>query len=210
MDLELVVADQVKIFLYAWLLGAALGLGYELFRIPRLAVKMPAWLIFVQDLLYVILWASATFFFQMTYSRGQVRLYILVGELLGWTVYYFTVGALFYRLSGAIIAAVKAIVHFLLGKILCPLLRLLFRPFVWLWGKVRRGVGRSKRAIQRRYDQRRQKRLEQRRQKQLQHQQVKEQKRAQKQNRKNQKQAAKQRRFETQQKKHQTKKTGEA
>ncbi len=181
MGLELVVADQVKVFAYAWLLGAALGLCYELFRIPRQAFRMPAWVVFLQDLLYVLLWALATFLFQMTFSKGQVRLYILVGEFLGWVLYYFTLGALLFRLSGAIIAGIRAVLHVVFGKILFPLVRLLLCPFRWLWRCFRRVASRSRGAIQRRYCRERQKHLERRQTRRVLQTQRRERKLAQKQ-----------------------------
>ena len=73
------VNTQTMIFFQSLLLGAALGMVYDLFRIFRVAVPLPAGMIVVEDVLYFVFCGFVSFFFAMTVNFGQVRFFILLG-----------------------------------------------------------------------------------------------------------------------------------
>lgn len=135
--MEIVVAQQVWLFLYSCLLGAALGLLYDVFRILRLAFPAPAPLVLAQDLLYFALCAVATFLFVMAQNYGQLRWFILAGELIGWVVYYLTIGVMVLGASRAIIRAVVWVLQLLYRLLVAPVVAVLR----WLWRLVQ-GIGR--------------------------------------------------------------------
>lgn len=113
---------QTFIFLRAFLLGACLGLLYDVFRILRIAIKTPAVIVFLEDILYFLICGIITFLFMMSCIDGRVRGFIVIGELLGAVLYYCTIGSLLFRLSNAIIYAVK------------KFFRLIFHPVFLLLG----------------------------------------------------------------------------
>lgn len=120
------LADQTLVFLRACLLGAALGALYDVFRILRIAIPASRGIIAAQDLLFFVLAAIATFLFLLTSIDGSVRVFLMVGEALGWVLYYFTLGQLVMRVSKTIIAAIKAVFRFLLRYLLAPIYRLIY------------------------------------------------------------------------------------
>ncbi len=123
------VNTQTMIFFQSLLLGAALGIVYDLFRIFRVAVPLPAGMIVVEDVLYFVFCGFVSFFFAMTVNFGQVRFFILLGETLGFLLYYLTLGVLVIKGAQKIIAVVRWIFR-IIGK--------LFLPFIWLF----RWIGR--------------------------------------------------------------------
>ena len=123
--MEISVSEQALDFLLACLLGAGLGALYDVFRIIRLAFWHGKLVVAVQDILFWSAAAACTFLFQLVNSDGQIRFYILLGELLGFTVYYFTIGVLVFHASRFIIGLVKRILRFLY--------RIFIRPFVKLF-----------------------------------------------------------------------------
>lgn len=151
----MIMAPPVILFLWSVLLGGALGACYDVFRILRIAVRPGKLLLLVQDLLFFLLAAAASFLFFQEATQGVVRVSLLAGELLGFLVYYFTVGAVVYRLAGAIIGAVKKVLSFLFRIFLRPIL-LLFRflgrqlrkPLAALWRKIKIIVKKIKKALQ--------------------------------------------------------------
>ena len=130
--------DYTRFFLVSCLVGAGLGALYDFFRVLRVAVWSPKWIVVAEDLLYFILCAVITFLYMAGYAQGQVRGYILIGELLGWILYYFTIGKLVIQLSKGLIRIVRAIVQ--------TIWKVFTFPFRTLW-KVIRKFAQSTRAF---------------------------------------------------------------
>ena len=61
--MAITIAGQTWIFLGGILVGAALGVCYDLFRVVRLAVPHPAALVAVEDLVFFCVCAAGTFLY---------------------------------------------------------------------------------------------------------------------------------------------------
>lgn len=120
------LADQTLAFLYASLLGAGLGLLYDAFRILRIAFPPGKGLIFAQDVVFFVLCALATFLFLLTTIDGVVRMFLLIGELIGAVLYHCTLGQLVMKVAQAIIDAVTAVIRFIIRYICMPVWRFLY------------------------------------------------------------------------------------
>ena len=71
------VNTQTIIFLQAILMGAVFGAVYDLFRIFRIAVPLPAGVIVAEDVIYFAFCGFMSFFLAMTVNFGQIRFFIL-------------------------------------------------------------------------------------------------------------------------------------
>ena len=118
------ISDQTQTFLFSCLLGVSFGLLYDLFRITRLAFKLPRWIILLEDLIFFGLCAVFTFLFLLETGDGRLRWYVLAGELLGAILYWATVGALVMRAATRLIKIITGILRRALTAILRPLCRL--------------------------------------------------------------------------------------
>ena len=105
--LGLTIAEQSLVFLYAILLGTLLGAIYDLFRIIRISFGGKVVAVFIEDIIFSIAALVLTFVFVIAFNNGELRFFILIGEFLGFTVYYFTVGKLTMLISKAIIKVIK-------------------------------------------------------------------------------------------------------
>ena len=117
------IPQQVTAFLHAVGFGFLIGLLYDVFRAVRHAVSDGKKAFFISDVLFAFSAAFLTFLFALTVHGGSVRGYVLLGELLGFLVYYFTVGVLVMRLFDKIIAAVRRFFRVILRFFLAPLKR---------------------------------------------------------------------------------------
>ena len=82
--------------------GFALGLLYDLFRTVRLAFfARSAAAVVIFDILYFAVFGLLSFIFILALNKGEVRLYIILAELAGAAVYYFSFGAAAIRLTDA-------------------------------------------------------------------------------------------------------------
>lgn len=137
MEVENLVTVQTMIFLRALAVGAVLGVVYDLFRIFRMTVRCGTVHIFVQDCIYYFFCGLVTFSFMLSSSAGQIRFFILLGELLGAVLYLTTLGVLVMKVSSGIIR----FVHWLLGWIYKLTLQPVFRLFSWFFGILGRWFG---------------------------------------------------------------------
>lgn len=133
------LADQALVFLQSLLVGAALGLLYDIFRVSRVAFYTSVPAVFAEDVIYFIICGLVTFFFGLTVIDGALRMFLIIGEFLGAVLYFFTLGKLVMGVAKKIIAAVKAIIRFIARWILRPIwllfyhiVALILRPFAFL------------------------------------------------------------------------------
>lgn len=57
----------------------------------------------LEDLLYFLVCAAVTFGFALKDNSGQIRGYILIGELLGWGCWHLTAGELAVKIASGIL-----------------------------------------------------------------------------------------------------------
>lgn len=105
--MDFYVANQTLVFLYACLLGAALSVVYDVFRLIRITAAMGRAVIIAEDIVYFIIVSAATFVFMLSFTEGIIRFYVILGELLGFILCHVTLGALIVKLLGGFIKLVK-------------------------------------------------------------------------------------------------------
>lgn len=88
----LTLGFQAQGFLISIGTGFLLGAFYDIFRIYRTAVNPDRRTTFFQDLFYMFCAAFVTFLLALGVNYGEVRFYILAGELMGWCLYFLTIG----------------------------------------------------------------------------------------------------------------------
>ncbi len=77
------VGTEARLFLCAVVIGALFGVGYELLRTFRRAVRHSDIAVFIEDFLFVVVCAFWYFIFVHASAWGQVRLFIFIGMVLG-------------------------------------------------------------------------------------------------------------------------------
>jgi hypothetical protein len=94
LDTFFTVTEQAEIFLLAVLLGGALGVVFDAFRLLR-AVFVTARrkiAVGIADFLYVLFYAFCIFIYSALLGRGEVRFFIIIGSLCGFTLEVMTIG----------------------------------------------------------------------------------------------------------------------
>lgn len=142
------VNTQTLIFFRSLWLGALLGMMYDLFRIFRIAVPTPNFAAVAEDILFFLLSAFLSFGFILSVNYGQVRFFILLGEGLGFLLYYLMVGPVVMKSVKKIISAAKKVLLFLWKITLGPILRLLLFLGKKLWKGVGKRLKKSKKVVE--------------------------------------------------------------
>ena len=123
------LATQTKGFLLSMGLGFIMGFFYDFFRIIRLAISQRKAFVVVFDLLYCIFLCFVSFIFCMTVNEGQFRLYLLLGEAIGFAVYYFSLGVVVFTLGEKSVSLIKSCFK--------RIFRVIFFPFCWIFKRVK-------------------------------------------------------------------------
>lgn len=118
------IAGEAMLFLTSCLLGAALGVVYDLFRAVRLLFPPGAGLAFAEDGLFFGAVGVAEFVFFLNHTYGQLRVFLLIGQGLGFLIYYLTVGRAVYCVM----------LH--LSRIIRGCLQRVWKGLVWIVNKI--------------------------------------------------------------------------
>ncbi len=100
-------SEQLIIFLASLGVGFLLGVVYDVFRALRLCFTKSKPTVVIFDILYFFLFALATFIFVLAANKGEVRSYIIIGELLGAAFYYFSFGLAVIKITDRFVAFSK-------------------------------------------------------------------------------------------------------
>lgn len=120
------IAGEAMLFLTSCMLGAALGVVYDFFRALRLIVPTGAALAFVEDGVFFAVAGVAEFVFFLNHTYGQLRVFLLVGQGLGFLIYYLTAGRAVYC------------VMLRLSKLIRAVFRWVFNCVIWILNKILR------------------------------------------------------------------------
>lgn len=88
------MGEQAKIFLLSLGFGFFIGILYDVIRLVRMLFGNGKKSFLVLDVFYMLFAATLTFLFLLTQTGGSVRAYVLLGELLGFFIYFVTLGTL--------------------------------------------------------------------------------------------------------------------
>lgn len=125
------MAGQWELFLYAGLLGVLLGAYYDVFRIIRYLTAQGKRQTFFWDLFYFFSSGVATFLFLLAANQGQMRFYLLAGELIGWCLYHLTLGQATLFISRLVVKVLQRIFSWIKRHVLKPV----WRAVCWIWKK---------------------------------------------------------------------------
>lgn len=115
---EITFAGQTASLLIAAVMGAALCLLYDLFRILRMAFPPGKVTAFFEDVLWFVAAAAATYMLCLARCKGEVRSYIIIGEIIGFVLFRMTVSRLIMLAARPSVRAVKRFFRLIKGLII--------------------------------------------------------------------------------------------
>ncbi len=130
-------SEQLSIFLSSLGVGFILGVLYDILRGLRLSVSKSKVLVVVFDLIYFLLLAFITFIFILAANKGEIRFYIILGEIIGLVFYYVSFGIAAIKITDKIIGLLRRFYSFSF-KVLSAPFRLMKRLFLNLKEKIKK------------------------------------------------------------------------
>jgi len=98
------------IFIYSVIIGMALGVIYDVFRIQRITMRVSIIkdiIIFIEDILFSVTAAVIIIIMIFHVNHGRIRWFALFGSGLGIVLYYNTIGRIVMLCSEKIIAFIQ-------------------------------------------------------------------------------------------------------
>ena len=133
---------ELGLFALSIVIGILFAIVFDVLRVIRIIFPHKSWMVFIEDMLFMLFCGFWFFIFSMTSARGQLRAFLLAGNLLGFFLYIFTVGELVRRLvtktREAIIAFLKRVYNLLVRCIFRPIFLKIAPPIRKLFEKRRR------------------------------------------------------------------------
>ncbi len=104
---------QLEVFLISCGVGLVLGLIYDIFRVFRIVVPHTNLLVAIEDVILITLYSVFTMCFAFSLMRGQIRVFFLVGNALGFTVWLLTIGSIVVKTVNRIKSYIMAVFNIL-------------------------------------------------------------------------------------------------
>lgn len=134
--METLSTYQNPIFLYSCVLGIILGFYYDIFKISRLVSPFTQKQLLFCDLFFMSTSAILTFIFLLALNSGQIRMYLLVGELIGFIIYKLTLSRIIIFCAKYVIHTIKRILSFIRRKLLSPIFSLILKILRFFKSKI--------------------------------------------------------------------------
>lgn len=112
------VTNEAVGFLVACGGGFLLGVCCDFFRILRRAFKTPKFVVFIEDLLFFVIVICLSVFIALECNDGAVRVFSLIGEILGAIIYFFTLSKIVMRVAVTIINGIKKALKLVFSPVL--------------------------------------------------------------------------------------------
>jgi hypothetical protein len=96
MDLDLETfflnGTQLQTFWLSCVVGVVIGMVYDVFRIFRVIIPHNDLLLAIEDIVLMTAYGIFTICFAFALMRGQIRFFFVMGNLIGFILWYFTLG----------------------------------------------------------------------------------------------------------------------
>lgn len=119
------VSQHTSLFLLSVVLGAALGVVYDCFRVFRIvfppAAKSGA--VIAEDIIFWLIYGFCIFLYSSVLARGQIRFFVFLGSLIGFTLYILTLGNLVTGVIRRVVTAFYRILRKVYSITIGPLVK---------------------------------------------------------------------------------------
>ena len=107
-------SQQLTAFLFSLLLGAAFCLVYDFVRVFMRSFPVGGAFVFFADVLMLSLFGVATFVFFIFFSKGSIRVYVFLGEGIGFIMHRLLLSPLIRKVLSLILDAINKLIFFTL------------------------------------------------------------------------------------------------
>lgn len=112
----LLLSQFNTVFIF-FMTGICIGLLFDFFRIQRKVLKTCDFITYIQDILFWIVSGLIIIFVIMKYTNGEIRIYMVLGIILGILIYFLIISKYIMKIFVCILSFLLNII----GKLLFPI-----------------------------------------------------------------------------------------
>jgi hypothetical protein len=124
-DTYLTVHEELLLFFGAVLLGCALEILFDLFRAFRLIIPHKTAATAIEDIIFILIWAGSVVCFTSVFAKGDLRIFYIIGNILGLILWRVTIGNPLVRLLSRLLHNILRLIKWLFS----PITRLYVRTY---------------------------------------------------------------------------------
>ena len=121
--------NQLQLFIIFIINGIIIGIIFDIFRVIRKAFKHKDFVIYAQDILFWILAGFILMYSTFIFNDGEFRLFLLIGAIIGFVTYLFTLSKIFIKTNVNILKFIKKLISKVLKILLIPMKKLVKKIF---------------------------------------------------------------------------------
>lgn len=135
--MENVILMQLYSFFAYIISGMIIGIFFDIFRILRKSFHTPDIITYIEDILFWLFTGIFLILVLFKFSNGELRIYNILGLLIGVLIYMLSLSKFFIKINVKIITFIKNIIYKIFKFILYPLkfifkiLLKIFKPFTF-------------------------------------------------------------------------------
>lgn len=111
------ITNQAYLFLIFILVGIVIGLLFDFFRILRRSFSTKDFVTYIEDIIFWILAGFILLYSICTFSNGEIRLFMVLGIVIGILIYIVTFSSFVIKVNVNIITFIKRILGGVFSKI---------------------------------------------------------------------------------------------
>lgn len=109
--------QQMNLFVMSCLFGIPIGIVFDIFRAFRIVVPHGKIAVVIEDIFFFLLYGVFIMCFTITAARSEFRFFYCFGNLLGFVLYFTTVGSVITKILRTIIEKLRTLLRIPAKKI---------------------------------------------------------------------------------------------
>lgn len=102
--------SQFKSFTYCLIVGIIISVIFDCFRSLRKTIKTSNVITYLEDLLFWCISGLVVIFTLNSINYGEIRIYMILGIIIGCMLYFFTISKIFLKINVKILTKMKIII----------------------------------------------------------------------------------------------------
>jgi len=104
------INEQAHVFLVFIFVGFIIGMIFDIFRVLRKSFKTNDIITYIEDIIFWVIAGSIILYATFKFNYGQIRLYMLLGIVLGGMLYILVFSNSFIKIMYSVLSVIKKVV----------------------------------------------------------------------------------------------------
>ena len=132
--------EQAYLFAIFTLVGIIIGVLFDIFRILRKTIKTIDIVTYIEDIIFWLISGIIIIYTMYKFCDGQLRFFMIIGNVLGTTIYMLTISQYFIKISLFIIDMIRKILIVPIIRLIKVLRKIIFRPILIICINFRKNI----------------------------------------------------------------------